>query len=331
MPQVEVATAGGTVEVAGITEGHLTVVSGGGDVTLGKIRSATAHVHTAGGQLTANVLSAMLSVDTGGGAFTVKRLVGGTMHVRAGAITAAVVYGDDVRIQCDAAAVEQMQIGEKGLAVLTAAGGHVSVLGLDGSATITTTGGASRLAVRARRPVRGRLTFCDLVTHTHTRGPHMRIDALLVTLTATEVVSRGECIDPRSGRGLDTAGEVVVQLQERSGTVAVHSGGGHVTLRVPEAVPGGLHLTAAGLAGVTLSPPLRCDGTTADGTRVHGVLRGVGVGGTAHRLMVQEREVSGEEEERCAVTVDAGVGRVVVEQRSWFHARFGHAPPSSPR
>lgn len=118
---------------------------------------------------------------------------------------------------------------------------------------------------------------------------------------------------------------------QRSGTVAVHSGGGHVTLRVPEAVPGGLHLTAAGLAGVTLSPPLRCDGTTADGTRVHGVLRGVGVGGTAHRLMVQEREVSGEEEERCAVTVDAGVGRVVVEQRSWFHARFGHAPPSSPR
>ena len=48
---VQVSTAGGTVEVAGITEGHLTVSSSGGDVTLGKIRSATAHVHTGGGQV----------------------------------------------------------------------------------------------------------------------------------------------------------------------------------------------------------------------------------------------------------------------------------------
>lgn len=44
-------------------------------------------------QLNANVLSAMLTLDTGGGACTVKRLVGGQLDVSTGALTAAVVYG----------------------------------------------------------------------------------------------------------------------------------------------------------------------------------------------------------------------------------------------
>jgi hypothetical protein len=48
---VQVSTAGGTVDVAGITEGHLAVSSSGGPVTLGKIRSATARVYTGGGQV----------------------------------------------------------------------------------------------------------------------------------------------------------------------------------------------------------------------------------------------------------------------------------------
>jgi len=122
------------------------------------------------------------------------------------------------------------------------------------------------------------------------------------------------------------------------GRAGAHSGGGDVVVRVPEAVTGGLHLCATGQAGVHVAAPLHCDGD-AGGTRVQGRLHGVGEGGTAHRLMVQERmsleerEGGGAEAEggACRVTVDAAVGKVVVEQRSWFQARFGHAPPSSTR
>jgi hypothetical protein len=48
-------------------------------------------------------------------------------------------------------------------------------------------------------------------------------------------------------------------------------------------------------------------------------------------MSLEEREGHGAEGAACRVTVDAAAGRVVVEQRSWFQARFGHAPPSSTR
>jgi len=254
---LQVETGGGSVYVAGVTEGALRVVSHGGNAAFGKIRSATATVITGGGTVKADVLSAMLDLDSGGGACRVKRIVGGQLHITTGELDVDVLYGDHVNIACKSARIEQMQIGVQAkVRAYDPIGLGICVGGLDGSAGFETTGG-----------------------------------------------------------------DVELQLQERTKYVEVASNGGGVVLRVPEAMSGGIHLSAQAAGGIQILPPLVLEGSTDGATSASGALGGISEEGSGHRLLVAEREA--DDRKTCSVVISASSGSLKISQRSWFESKFG--------
>ncbi|KAK3238642.1 hypothetical protein CYMTET_51363 [Cymbomonas tetramitiformis] len=136
--------------VAGITEGHLTLDSGGGHVALGKIRGATANIRTGGGSVEANQIQAMLNLDSSGGSVTVKRLVGGQLDIHSGGgdMSAEVLYGDNVGIHTDGGAVTVGSLRAAVKAQISTDGGDFALQGFDGYLDLATRGGDIELQLQ---------------------------------------------------------------------------------------------------------------------------------------------------------------------------------------
>ena len=143
---VDIATAGGDVEVGAVRYGPLVCRTGGGQMRAGSVNAGAVRIDSGGGDVEASTLSGCpVHVDTGGGRLTVGKVVAPEGELRAGGGAVEVgslFFGGAVRVECSGAPVNLRTC-------------EPSVPGAEGGLTIATRGGA----VRVRDALSGRVSI----------------------------------------------------------------------------------------------------------------------------------------------------------------------------